>query len=139
MVNGINSSGIIQNNFQTSAGSTLTDEQKKTLQDIISKYDPDNMTDESTKAMLDEIKAAGIKPGKEFGEIMNTAGFKPPEKPQGPPPADESTSLKVPEYIASFLEKQESGTATEEDIISLIQNLLTSNKSTTGSIVDTKA
>jgi hypothetical protein len=149
MVSGISSSGSIQSNYQTSTTSKLTDEQKSTLADIIAKYDPENMTDEDTKAMMDEIKEAGIGPSKEFGEIMNAAGFKPPEKPEGPPPTDDTTSstssssttstTEVPEYLASFLEKQESGTATEDDILTLVQNLLNSNKSTTGSIVDTKA
>lgn len=149
MVNGISGSNLIQNNYQPTTSSKLTDDQKSTLSDILSKYDPENMTDEETIAMMDEIKAAGITPSKEFGEIMNAAGFNPPEKPEGPPPSegtDSSTSIssstvtaEVPEYMASFLEKQQSGTATEDDILSLIQNLLSANKSTTGSIIDTKA
>lgn len=149
MVNGISGSNVIQNNYQSTVNNKLTDDQKSTLSDILAKYDPENMTDEETIAMMDEIKAAGITPSKEFGEIMNAAGFKPPEKPQGPPPlegTDSTTSTssstvtaEVPEYMASFLEKQQSGTATEDDILSLIQNLLNTNKSTTGSIIDTKA
>lgn len=149
MVSSISSSSVIQSNYQTSTSSKLTDDQKSTLADILAKYDPENMTEEETMAMMDEIKAAGITPSKEFGEIMNAAGFKPPEKPQGPPPSegtDSTTSTssstvtaEVPEYMASFLEKQQSGTATEDDILSLIQSLLSTNQSTTGSIVDTKA
>jgi Ca2+-binding EF-hand superfamily protein len=70
--------------YQTSSSTTstkITEEQKKKLQEVLDKYDADSMTEEDTKSMMDEISELGIKPSKEFGEIMNTAGFTPPEKP----------------------------------------------------------
>lgn len=141
MVGSIGSSGISASSFQMEFSSKkLTDEQKQTIEDIISKYDPENMTDESAKAMMDELKAAGIGPSREFGEIMNAAGFKPPEKPEGPPPQDstQSTQQEIPEFMVDFMQKQESGEVTDADIATLIQNLLNTNKSTTGSIIDQK-
>jgi len=144
MVGSIGSSGISASNFQMDFSSRkLTDEQKKTLEEIIGKYDPDNMDAESSKAMMDEIKSAGIGPNREFGEIMNAAGFKPPEKPQGPPPEDmaqgASSKTEIPSFMQDFLQKQEAGNITEEDIYSLIQNLLSNSQSTKGSIIDQKA
>lgn len=141
MVGSIGSSGTVQSSFQSSSSSKLSDEQKKTLEDILSKYDANSMTDESAKAMMDEIKTAGIGPSREFGQIMNEAGFKPPEKPEGPPPEDSAkgtSESEIPSFMVDFMDKQKSGEVTDEDIYSLIQNLLNTNKSTTGSIIDQK-
>jgi hypothetical protein len=74
---------------------------------------------------------------------MDAAGFQPPEKPQGPPPEEATSSSTsstsdVPEYITDFLDKQESGSVTEEDINALIQSLLSAGQTTQGSIVDQK-
>lgn len=140
MISSISSSGMQQINFRSETSSKLTDDQKTKLEEILAKYDPNNMTDESAKAMMDEIKAAGIGPSREFGQIMNEAGFKPPEKPEGPPPEDSAKGVQqeMPDFMVDFMKKQESGEVTEEDIYSLIQNLLAADKSTTGSIVDQK-
>jgi len=71
---------------------------------------------------------------------MNAAGFKPPEEPQGPPPEDSAQSTKenVPQYLLDFIEKQESGEVTQDDINALIQNLLNSGQTTQGQLVDQK-
>ena len=143
MVSSVSSTSSVYSGYQsTSSSSSLTEEQKSTLEDIISKYDPDNMDEESMTAMMDEIKEAGITPSKEFGEIMNTAGFEPPEKPQGPPPTeetDETSETETPQCVLDFLEKKETGEITDEDINTLVQSLLSTDQSTTGTIVDQKA
>ena len=130
--------GLYQPQFNYN--STLTDDQKTTLQEIISKYDPENMTAEDQKTMMDEIKAAGIQPSKEFGEVMNEAGFKPPEKPEGPPPdsSTQGTNSNLPDYLLEFIQKQEAGTVTQDDINSLIQSLQNSGSTTSGNLVDQK-
>ncbi len=141
MVTGISSYNPYQYTSQVSSNSSsLTDEQKTTLEEIIAKYDPANMTEEETKTMMDEIKAAGIRPSKEFGEIMNAAGFKPPERPQGPLPEDSASEIKenLPQYLLDFIEKQESGTVTQDDIDTLIKNLQNSGDVTKGQLVDQK-
>jgi hypothetical protein len=142
MVSGISSISSSQYQSQVSKSNTLTDDQKETLQDILAKYDSDNMTADSMKEMMDEIKNAGIKPSKEFGQIMNDAGFKPPEKPQGPPPEDSTSSTSdsttLPDYLQDFITKEESGTVNQSDIDSLIQSLKSSGKMTEGVLVDQK-
>jgi len=140
MINGISGSGSIQYQSLFESTSKLTDEQKETLNGILVKYNPDNITQDSMKAMMEEIKAAGITPGKDLREIMDAAGFKPPEKPQGPPPDEAMGSTgNVPQYLLDFIEKQESGEVTQEDIDSLIANLQASGKTTVGSLVDQKS
>lgn len=140
MINGISGSGSIQYQPLNESTSKLTDEQKETLQEILAKYNPDNITQDSIKAMMDEIKSAGITPSKDLREIMEAAGFKPPEKPQGPPPDETAGSTgNIPQYLLDFIEKQESGEVTQEDIDSLILSLQNSGKTTLGSLVDQKS
>jgi Ca2+-binding EF-hand superfamily protein len=119
----------------------MTDEQKQKLQDILSKYDPDSTTGDTMKAMMDEIKEAGIKPSKDFKEIMDKAGFKPPEKPSGPPPddmqADSSNDIKS--QLLDLLDEQKSGTLTEDDINSFIESLKSSGSSTVGTLINQTA
>lgn len=148
MVGSVSSTSSVLSSYSTqssSSSSSLTEEQKTTLEEILAKYDPDSMDEESTQAMMDEIKAAGITPSEEFGEIMNAAGFEPPEKPEGPPPEEETSTTsetsetEIPQCVLDFLEKQESGTVTEDDVNTLVQTLLSTDQSTTGTIIDQKA
>lgn len=138
MVSGI--SGISSTQYYQEVNSKLTDDQKSQLEEIISKYDPNNMTQEAAKSMMDEIKNAGITPSKDLRDIMDAAGFKPPEKPQGPPPDVNASETKqqLPQYLQDFIEKEQSGGVTQDDINSLIQSLQSSGQSTQGSIVDQK-
>lgn len=118
---------------------SLTDEEKTTIQDIIAKYDSENVTKESMKAMMDEIKETGIKPSKDLKEILGTAGFEPPEKPQGlPPEKPTSETTEVPDFLLDFISKQKEGTLTESDINSLIQQLEDSGSFSQSNIVDKK-
>jgi hypothetical protein len=140
MVNSISSSGSIQYQPFNDSAAKLTDEQKETLQSIISNYDPENMTQESMKAMMEEIKEAGITPSKDMRDIMDAAGFKPPEKPQGPPPQEGTDAQgNIPQFLVDFIEKQQSGEVTQEDIDTLLSNLQAAGKTTLGSIVDQKS
>lgn len=141
MISSVGSTGSVAYTQQNSrAGSTLTEDQKTKLQEIIANYDPENMDEESTKAMMEEIKSAGITPGKEFGDIMNEAGFKPPEKPQGgmqgPPPSEGTQS--VPQFVTDFIELQESGEATQEDVDNFVQMMKEMGINDTGLLVNKK-
>ena len=141
MVTGISGYNSYQFTSQiSSSSSTLTDEQKTSLEEILAKYDPENMTEEETKTMMDEIRSAGIRPSREFGEIMNAAGFKPPERPQGSPPQDFAmgTQENLPQYLLDFIQKLESGSVTQEDIDTLIKNLQNSGEAIHGQLVDQK-
>lgn len=146
MVSGISGTSAYQYQQRTESTNSLTEEQKKTLQDIIAKYDPENMTSEDTKSMMDEIKEAGIKPSKEFGEIMNTAGFKPPERPSGPPPSgpppsetqESSTDNDLTSQLLDLLNEQKSGSVSEEDLNTFIETLKSSGNSLIGTLINQK-
>lgn len=146
MISGISSTMAAASAYKTDRTETkLTDEQKKTLTDILSKYDASSMTEETTKTMMDEIKSTGIKPSKEFGQLMEASGFKRPEKPQGPPPdggkggaegLSSTDKSNLPSFMLDFISKQESGTVTQDDINTLISNLQSNSDNTKGSLVN---
>lgn len=122
----------------------MTDDQKNTLESILSKYDPNNMTQDSMKSLMEELKKSGIKPSKDSKDIMDAAGFKPPEKSKGGTQSDESTSstdstsstCTLPQYMLDFITKEESGNVTKDDITTLIQNLQSAGKTSSGTLVD---
>lgn len=115
----------------------MTDDQKVQLGNIISKYNPDNMNENDLANMLTEIMEAGITPGKEFGDIMNAAGFEPPAKPEGPPPRN-INNAEPPAYLRDFVSKVLNSEVTDDDLITLVQNLNNSGMPVKGNIVDQK-
>ena len=160
MISSISSASLYQYTSQTgSVSNVLTDDQKTKLQEIISQYDPNNMTADDMKSMMDEIKSAGITPSKGLKDTLDAAGFKPPEKPQGPPPngqppenfvqsgsssnssstSSTSSSSDISQYLLDFLKKQNSGQVSQSDINSLIQKLTNYEASGSGSIIDQTA
>lgn len=139
MISGVGSSSSIQHQPQMRQDTALTDDQKTTLNEIISKYDLSNMTKEDMKAMMEEIKVAEIPPGKDMKEIMDAAGFEPPKKPDGEMPPPQKDSNEIPDFMLDFMEKEQSGELTQEDIVSLLQDLQSRGFDTTGAIVDEKS
>lgn len=77
MVDSISSTGSsmvwsLQSRFNTT---TLTDEEKNTLSEILSRYDSSDLTSESARSIMDEIREAGIKPCRDLENTAKTAGF----------------------------------------------------------------
>lgn len=139
MVQSISGSSSYQFQNQINSERILTGDQKELLEEILAKYDSDNMTSDSMKAMMEEIKATGITPSKDLRETMDAAGFKPPEKPGGPPPEELSDSSKdFPQYLLDFIEKKESGEVTQSDIDTLIESLTKAGELTQGNFLDRK-
>ncbi|HPN39601.1 MAG TPA: hypothetical protein PL041_14485 [Melioribacteraceae bacterium] len=143
MINSIGGNQMLYaqtNNFEVK----LTDDKKNALNDILSKYNAQKMTEETTKQMMDEIKEAGITPSKEFGEIMDNAGFKRPEPPregQMPPKGEipNFTNKNSVEVFLSFMSKHESGNATKEDFETMIQQLNSNGEDLQGLFIDKKS
>jgi len=140
MVSSISSSltqALYQSQSSTSSSTSLTDDQKSALEEILEKYDVENMTDEEKQTMMDEMKSAGIPMTDETKEIMDSAGFTPP-----PPPEEstetESTEEEIPDYLQDFIAKQQAGEVTQEDIDTLVQQLQASGETVPGALIDTK-
>jgi len=58
----------------------MTEEQKAAAQEILAKYDPENMTREDMLAMREEFQDAGISRSRGLMQMMQEAGFKGPRK-----------------------------------------------------------
>lgn len=124
-------------------GQALSEEQTTQLQDIISKYDPNTMTQADHDAMRQEFKDAGIHPSREVGQVLRSAGFGPPPGAgmQGPPPG--GTGGPPPQGITEesqslldYLEKLESDEATEEDIQIFLESMQSQGLISQGLVVD---
>lgn len=74
----------------------LTDEQKKVISDILSKYDPSNMIEEDKENMRNELKNAGIKPSRELGKMLKEAGFTLPPSPKDEEKMSEDRENNLP-------------------------------------------
>jgi hypothetical protein len=117
----------------------MTDEQKAQFSEIIANYDSENMTKEDMESLRSELETAGIKPGDDLKELMEGAGFKPPQKPQGGmPPREAGTNSGIPDYMQDFAEKFKSGTATEDDLNNLMSLIESQNLSYSGNLVNTQ-
>ncbi|MGE5365298.1 MAG: hypothetical protein ACM3SM_14295 [Bacteroidota bacterium] len=140
MISSISSSNSYLYQSSADTSNRLTDEQKKKLQEIIAQYDPETVTQEDMKNMMEEIDSAGIKPSKEFGEIMNEAGFKRPEKPEGAEGAGplSETQDDLAQKLLELLKEKESGSINQEDLDDFIDNLRNSMESSQGNIVNQK-
>jgi hypothetical protein len=122
---------------------TLTDEQKTKLEEILSKYDPANMTEADKKAMMEELRAANIPPGKATFEAMEAAGFaKPAPPPAGPPPEESSSTSSTSSANASFLEllqQFQSGQVSESEFLDELNAIKEELETNTGAVIDTTA
>ena len=120
----------------------LTEEQKTQLQDIISKYDPNTMTQEDHMTMRQELKDAGIRPSRELRQTLSAEGFTPssgqrptsPEGVEGRP--NRGSRPEEAEFLADYLEKLTSGEATEEDEQTLLESVQSQGTIQQGLVVD---
>ena len=137
MVESIGSSSFYQYQSQYSTStSSLTDEQKSLVEEILANYDSESITEEETKTLLDELKSTGIEPSKEMDEIFEAAGFKNSKRPEGKPPAGGMGGSQPPQYALDLMEKVQSGEISEEDVTELLKNLSANDEDTSGVFVN---
>jgi hypothetical protein len=108
-----------------------------------------------------QLQEEGIKPGSDLKELMDEAGIGPvggtsetegvqgiggmmqgaPPPPPPPPPDDETSSSETeyPEELTDFLEKLNSGEATDEDVTTLIEWLESEGFTLTGNLINEDA
>ena len=128
-------------NFGTTQ-ETLTDEQKAKLEEILAKYDPENLSDEDRKAMMDEMRAAGLPRSRETFQMLKDAGFQPPKPPTGqgmPAGLGQTTSsgdTDMRSQLMDMIEKLKSGTLSEKDFLSQITQWGRNLSTSTGNLFD---
>jgi len=124
---------------------TLTDEQKSLLEEILAKYDSENLSDEDRASLMDELKNSGIPRCREAFQMIEAAGLA-PERPQGPPPPppsdedDDSTQTdalsQLKSDILTLVEQLLSGQITEDEFRSQLEELLPEDAASTGAVIN---
>ncbi|MBN2011469.1 hypothetical protein JW960_19205 [candidate division KSB1 bacterium] len=138
MIDGISSTGLQAMNMQFAANQNaqLTDDQKDQLQEILSNYDPANMSDDEKKSLMEALKSSGIGPSKEVRTIIEDAGFKLGKPPAGPPPGGNGMGGAKPPFMQEAINKYESEGLTDQDIDDLISQLKKWGGSQQGVLID---
>jgi len=133
-------------------GKELTDDQKSTITDILSQYDPENVSEEDAKAIFQAFKDAGITPAKGMKEVIEAAGFDAEDlrskgtSDQGmmpPPPRQNSSAnsinLSALQSLQEILSQFDLANLSESDQSSLISQLEDSGLVFPGSVIDIKS
>ncbi len=121
--------------------SSLSEEEKSSLQEILSKYDPDNMSQEDRESLKAELEEEGLWGNVNTFRALDDAGFAPPPPPQGGMPGmsdddeDEETSNSA-QLMLDLLNQLESGELTQDDFTAQLESLIEDSGTTTGNIVD---
>ena len=133
MISSINASNSMHKPMQMQQPSQpLTDEQKETVNNILSNYDSSKMTKADYESLKVEFVDAGIKPSEDLKGIMEEAGFEVPERP-GPQGA--KGKGKPPEF-SKLLEKLQDSDVSEEEIQSFLQSLQNEKGEFSGTLMD---
>ena len=127
----------------------LTDDQKSTIADILSKYDSDNVSDEDAQAIFQAFKDAGITPAKGMKEAIEAAGFDAEDlrtrgmSDQGmPPPPPQSSfgtnsvNLSSLQSLQEILSQYDLTNLSESDQSTLLSELESSGFVYPGSVID---
>jgi len=135
MIDGISGNGVpVGMGFMQQQNTKLTDDQRSQLQDILSNYDPANMSDEDKMSIMEELKSSGIRPSKEVKGMIEDAGFEVGRPPEGPSPGGGRPPKA--DYIMEAVDKYESGELTEDDLDTLMEMLSQNGESAQGVFID---
>jgi EF-hand domain pair len=128
-------------NSQNGQDQALTDDQKKTVDSILSKYDASNLTASDVKAINKSISDAGISFGKSLGDEIESQGFSVQTMMSlSPPPAnntsasttDASTTSASATSATSQIELKAENSLLS-DLVNYLSSLSSSNSSTDNS------
>ncbi|MBQ4827727.1 hypothetical protein J8L84_00385 [Alteromonas sp. MMG017] len=101
MISSVNSSAMQAGMPPRPEGQALSDTQKESVSDILSSYDPENLSSEDAASIVEQFKEAGIEPSKSLNSALSSAGFEGKNiaelagmgKPPPPPPQQEASNL----------------------------------------------
>lgn len=124
----------------------MSDEEKTQVKSLLEQYDTENMTEEDTQSLFEEIKSLGVKPGEDLKTMMEDAGVKPPKPPQGGGKPTQGGSSKevstkdnMPSYLSEFVSKAQSGDISDDDLNTILNTLQQNGYGTNGNIFDDNA
>jgi len=136
----------------------LSDEQKQTVNDILSNYDAENITQEDFEEIFAQFKEAGIPLGESHKSVVEEAGFNfdaniqqaiqdgtmpsPPDGNRPPPPPQRSSSSSATDsdaynsQLTELLTAFKNGDADQSDIEAFIQSIQNKSNQSTGNIIN---
>ena len=139
--------------WSSSSNTKMTETEKEKLQEILSGYNAENISDEDLQSMIKECRDAGIRPTTEMRQMITDAGFKLPkpttpstDKTTSPLDAldesdDSDTSAAA---VAQLLKQFRDGNVSEAEFRQKVseitaQVLYGSSSSSSGSLLDIEA
>ena len=118
---------------------TLTEEERARLEEILAKYDPENMSDEEKQALMEELKSSGIPRCRETFQAIKGAGFELPKPPQGQagPEAGQAqeAGAMFPELM-NLLNQLKQGDITQDDFFAQLELFKNDLAGTLGLLID---
>lgn len=125
----------------------MSDEEKTQVKSLLEQYDTENLSEDDTNTLFDQIKSLGVKPGDDLKTLMEDAGVKPPKPPEGggrPPKGESSTETvstksNMPSYLSEFVSQAQSGSITDDDLNTILSTLQQNGYGTSGNIFDDNA
>ncbi len=157
MVDSISGLGSMSGMMSSMQSATLTDDQKSTISDILSQYDPDNITADDAKSIFEQFRDAGIRPSKGMKEAITDAGFdadelrslgmpdQPPQGAGGPPPSSSSSSsssgvnVSALQSLQSILDQYDLSSLSSDQETNLISQLTNAGLMQSGNMIDISA
>ncbi len=152
MVSAIQGMGSVLNAGMMPKMKELTEDQTSKIAEILSQYDPENVSDEDAKAIFATFKEAGINPAKGMKEAIEAAGFDADDLrargmgDQGmmPPPPPQSSSaqginLSALKSLQEILSQYDLSNLSDNDQSDLTSKLQELGFISTGSVIDIKS
>ena len=142
MVNPIQGAG--SGAMMSKVGQTLmTESQKTSFQEIISKYDPENFSQKDFEAMGEELRQAGIGRTREVKSMLEDAGFNIDQYakggPSGPPPMQGGINAQALQSFQEILDNYDMTNMSSEDQENLMNDLTSSGLLQSGLILNIQA
>ncbi|MEI6291273.1 MAG: hypothetical protein WCP19_12645 [Chloroflexota bacterium] len=148
-INGMGQMAGVRHHFNSQP---LTDAQKTSIQDILSKYDSANVTKADAQSIFQAFKDAGIRPSRELKQVIEAAGFDAEAlRDMGRPdrPADRSTAadkgsknnvdLSALKSLQNLLGQFDLSNMTTDNSQTLVTKLQELGFLTPGSVIDLKS
>ena len=144
-IQGMGSSGMMPQAGQT----RMTESQKSSFEEIMSKHDAENFTKADFEAMGEELRQAGIGRTGEVKSMLENAGFNVDQyaeggpggmqRPGGPPPMQGGINVQALQSFQEILDDYDLTNMSSEDQENLMNKLTGSGLLQTGWIVNIKA
>jgi len=133
----------------------LSEDQKATVNDILSNYDMESLTQEEFEEISRQFGDAGIMPSDSLKATIEEAGFDFSEflaareangqaqggMPPPPPPRggeESSVSSEYTSQLSELLSAYENGEAEQSDFESLIESILAESDTSVGNLINTQ-